>query len=295
VRVVLAALWLCACNQVYGIEETVAVDDKLDSDGDTVPNVLDNCPDDANKPQYDEDGDGFGDVCDNCPLIVNAHQTDVDQDNVGDTCDPHPVATGDCTVLFDSFNEPGTVATHWDVEDTAVNGDAMIDDSVAGSVMLIPPPVDAHSALLTARGLTGSFDVMISGDTLTNSPVISGARIEAVTNASGFASYYGCGVQIPSGVTVPSGGPTTYAPTSSMNPLGTKLVARLVTRDVSGSLHLRCRVDYGIALGALDVGAPTVISAARTGVLALWTPVRIDAIHITTFDPSGAQCAAVFR
>jgi cysteine-rich repeat protein len=35
-----------------------------DKDGDHVPDLADNCPDDPNEDQADSDGDGFGDVCD---------------------------------------------------------------------------------------------------------------------------------------------------------------------------------------------------------------------------------------
>lgn len=38
----------------------------LDGDGDEVPDVVDNCPLDANRDQIDRDLDGVGDVCDNC-------------------------------------------------------------------------------------------------------------------------------------------------------------------------------------------------------------------------------------
>lgn len=38
----------------------------LDSDGDDVADLFDNCPHDANTDQLDRDGDGVGDVCDNC-------------------------------------------------------------------------------------------------------------------------------------------------------------------------------------------------------------------------------------
>ena len=40
----------------------------LDTDGDDVCDLLDNCPDTPNTNQQDTDGDGVGDVCDACPF-----------------------------------------------------------------------------------------------------------------------------------------------------------------------------------------------------------------------------------
>lgn len=45
-----------------------------DGDGDTVPNVIDDCPAVANLDQRDSDRDGFGDRCDNCPAANNPTQ-----------------------------------------------------------------------------------------------------------------------------------------------------------------------------------------------------------------------------
>jgi uncharacterized protein (TIGR03382 family) len=72
-----------------------------DSDGDGVPDVLDNCPDVPNPDQKDTDHDGIGDACsndmdgdgipnakDNCPLVPNPDQADSDNDGIGDACDP---------------------------------------------------------------------------------------------------------------------------------------------------------------------------------------------------------------
>ena len=74
-----------------------------DHDGDTIDDLLDNCPDVANEDQADTDGDGIGDACndaddadsdeysdllDNCPDVANPGQEDTDGDGIGDACDP---------------------------------------------------------------------------------------------------------------------------------------------------------------------------------------------------------------
>lgn len=84
-----------------------------DSDGDGIPDCVDNCPALANPLQLDTDedgvgdgcdncagpnelqtntdGDAFGDGCDNCPAVPNNDQLDFDLDGIGDACD---VSTG---------------------------------------------------------------------------------------------------------------------------------------------------------------------------------------------------------
>ncbi|MEK6281185.1 MAG: right-handed parallel beta-helix repeat-containing protein [Acidobacteriota bacterium] len=70
---------VCGC----GIPET-------DTDGDSVPNCIDNCPSAINPGQEDADEDGLGDACDNCDAVPNEEQTDTDNDGLGDACDPCP-------------------------------------------------------------------------------------------------------------------------------------------------------------------------------------------------------------
>lgn len=71
-----------------------------DTDGDGVPNVIDNCINVANTDQLDIDQNGRGDVCDdfdrdgvinsidNCRDVPNYDQRDTDGDKIGDACDP---------------------------------------------------------------------------------------------------------------------------------------------------------------------------------------------------------------
>ena len=72
----------------------------FDTDGDGIPNVSDNCPEDANPGQENNDGDKDGDACDqdddndgipddadNCQYVKNTFQEDADKDGKGDVCD----------------------------------------------------------------------------------------------------------------------------------------------------------------------------------------------------------------
>ncbi|RLA05238.1 MAG: hypothetical protein DRQ59_16290 [Gammaproteobacteria bacterium] len=86
-----------ACESVHGkflkksggIELPCVVDPVPDTDGDSVPDDLDNCAYTPND-QADGDGDGVGDACDNCPQTGNPDQADLDLDGVGDACDNCP-------------------------------------------------------------------------------------------------------------------------------------------------------------------------------------------------------------
>ena len=78
-----------------------------DSDGDSVPNRMDNCPMTANRDQADANMNMIGDACevmgapdadrdgrpdsaDNCPMVWNVNQADDDRDGTGNVCDPTP-------------------------------------------------------------------------------------------------------------------------------------------------------------------------------------------------------------
>jgi hypothetical protein len=58
----------------------------LDTDQDTVPDLVDNCPLVANPFQQDQDQDLIGDACDNCPAVANQNQKNTRGGPVGDAC-----------------------------------------------------------------------------------------------------------------------------------------------------------------------------------------------------------------
>jgi hypothetical protein len=58
-----------------------------DTDGDGIPDCLDNCPTVYNPDQSDVDGDGVGDACDNCVHIYNPNQADCNHNGIGDVCE----------------------------------------------------------------------------------------------------------------------------------------------------------------------------------------------------------------
>lgn len=76
-----------------------------DSDGDGVPDLVDNCAYVSNPEQHDHDDDARGDACDGCPHLAD-QGTDGDDDGVGDACDPRPTEPGDRIAFFDGFYTP---------------------------------------------------------------------------------------------------------------------------------------------------------------------------------------------
>ena len=81
----------------FDLVQPVAIVAVIDSDGDGIPDALDNCPTVFNPDQRDLDGDGVGNVCDNCQTVANPGQEDSNHDGVGDACPPVPASVlGTC-------------------------------------------------------------------------------------------------------------------------------------------------------------------------------------------------------
>ena len=62
--------------------------DQADSDGDTIGDACQEAP--PTEPAVDTDGDGVPDVIDNCPDVANPDQADSNGDGVGDACSAAP-------------------------------------------------------------------------------------------------------------------------------------------------------------------------------------------------------------
>jgi hypothetical protein len=75
------------CGETSGFSG-FAVGTPVDTDGDFIVDLLDNCPTVVNFFQTDGDGDGAGNACDNCTVLANPTQTDADGDGYGNRCDP---------------------------------------------------------------------------------------------------------------------------------------------------------------------------------------------------------------
>jgi hypothetical protein len=115
-RQIVAATHGCSMYRLY-----LNCSSGVDSDGDGLADVCDNCSQVANPDQSDVDYDGIGDPCDpcildvnndidqdglcaqddNCPTEANADQTDADHDGIGDACDPCTDTDGD------NYGNPG--------------------------------------------------------------------------------------------------------------------------------------------------------------------------------------------
>jgi hypothetical protein len=287
VRVVLLALLVAGCNQVFDLKATTpappadAIDAVLDSDGDGVIDLDDNCRSVANPSQHDEDRDGVGDACDNCPLVENNAQADVGEampDGVGDACDPHPTDPGDCLLLLDTFVDPAVFANHW--QPFIQVGGAPAIDPLPEAVRVTPVGnYPGGFVALDEQGLPlmGTFGVQVLA--AATFPV-NLTEVAAVSNGRAgepLTSGILCGLQTGKIVVATLDG---QGPGFSMSAsaVGTQLLLRLVQpTKVPGTFA--CRADYGFAVGA-GMNTVNTLAPGLVGVTVYLAPQDIEAIAI---------------
>lgn len=163
---------LNACESVHekflrksdGIELPCVMLPGEDTDGDGIPDDLDNCAFTPND-QADADGDGVGDACDNCPQTSNLDQTDMDFDGVGDACDNCPADANS------------------DQADTDGDGVGNVcDNSTPGEELGVPLAINFTPTLLVDQLLVEVADAWLTDPTISLDIEITGIN-------GGFASH----------------------------------------------------------------------------------------------------------
>ena len=284
-RWALVALSCAACNQAFGLERTHAIDALADTDGDGVPDIADNCPGLANADQADLDRDGVGDVCDDCPLVPNppttpgVPQDDHDADGIGDACDPRPVQAGECLLLFDAFRDASVFAAHWRAEPTSASAALSV---APGAIAITPGATPAGFVSVDSYGAISSIEVRGS---LGASRLAPGNEVGLATaESASFAGGYWCrlddtGATIagPEVVVFDGGNSQSFAPMSGDSGVDPTLLLRIVVNPA----HVRCRIDWGIEVGAAEsLDVATVSGGAAAGVYAQNVPYTVTGIAL---------------
>jgi hypothetical protein len=267
------AVALVACNQVYELEPTVL--ESFDRDGDGIDDAVDNCPDVANANQNDEDHDVVGDRCDNCPLARNTDQSEHgDSDGIGDACDPRPVVPGDCLILVDTLLDAAAFSAHWKI--LAEPGDTP-DVRADSGVITVTPHASYRVAIIALDddgvALGGTYDVEVAARV---APVVAyDAIVGAISNASTANSGFGCNVYGNTDEIVLITLNGTPGPTAAMSslPVLEPIVLRLAVDDTT----LRCRVEHGVAVGAIEAPRTLQLSGGPGAF------VRLITTHIDSF------------
>jgi gliding motility-associated-like protein len=168
-----------------------------DTDGDLIPDNLDNCPLTANNDQADVDDDGVGDVCDddadndgvpndedNCPTTANADQADIDDNGIGEACDVicnSGVASDLPILITDDQDEPQVYFSEIFIEDNFIIDDINVSVDITHTwdsdlrIVLIEPTGADFIFLSFENGGSGDNYTGTTFDDDATTPIGSGA------------------------------------------------------------------------------------------------------------------------
>jgi hypothetical protein len=282
-------LLIAGCDQVFQIEPTKLAGGKGDSDGDGIDDTVDNCVHKPNPDQSDLDGDQVGDACDDCPLVIDRDQVDTDLDGVGDVCDPHPLTTGDCLAFLDTFSDASMFADHWTVDP---NGSSAVTPTADGVQIFSFPQAFASAAIVSRDLPPGDYAVQAMGTLVyveSDGPLVFAGTLSGV--ALGQIGY-GCQLRGQTNLPLPSAeavwGAGSFGQTFFDDPISPQILLRSVPPETD-HLAVRCRVDFGVAVGVEEDSSANPVTPAPPGVL-----VTAAAMHlrgIAAYTSGGGACA----
>lgn len=218
VLIALFATMHAGCSSIFGLDEVALPADAasdappdaaLDTDGDGVADMDDNCPAAANADQadadkdaagdacdscpqladdgHDEDRDGVADRCDSCPIDQNPDQANGDGDGLGDRCDGNP-STFDCIIRFDGFgslHDWTPIRGTWIVEDDALvqTNPEVTQGLIVTDATYTNPRVQAHGTVV-AFGSPASHNVGVWGAATLTANVLPDGIVAEVFDSS---------------------------------------------------------------------------------------------------------------
>lgn len=152
-----------------------------DTDGDTIPDTIDNCPNTPNTDQKDTDKDGIGDACqgtttdtdnddvpdatDNCPNTYNPDQKDTDKDGIGDACEGTPPPTNYTTNYTITFTVSSDAGGLTGATVTIANGETISGTTDPNGVIALAVPAGTYSLKITETDYHDHEEsLIVSGD-----------------------------------------------------------------------------------------------------------------------------------
>jgi hypothetical protein len=292
-RLAIAAVACAGCNQVLGIQGTHAshADAFFDRDNDGIDDAIDNCPDTYNPSQSDVDHDRVGDACDSCPLVANDQAADTDGDKIGDACDPHETAPADCLVLLDTFGDPAAFADHWRVADSSGIEIPQAATPMQGAVLLAPPNGQTSVVTMFEKTFIGQHDVEVLASIASSDLLGETAAVTSGDASLGYFCYRVGNSAVTSLANFPAQTITPVAGSFSEPPFSDNVLLRLAIDRVDAfNTTVRCRVDWGLAVGAAASYVGALVDTGASGVAVQTTPVTVRAVAF--YAQQGTPCPA---